>query len=256
MAALDRSLAIIEFTPQGRILSVNANFSAAMGYKESEIVGQHHSLFVDPAFARSPDYKAFWAKLARGEFDAQEYRRFGKGGREVWIQASYSPVRNLLGRVTKVVKVATDITREKHRNADYEGKVAALSRVQAVIEFTPVGEILTANDLFLGTMGYSLAEVQGKHHRMFVSPDYARSSDYAELWARLNRGDYVSGDFQRVGKGTMRGEAWIRPSRNSLWGVEPWITHKKEGRARMIREGHLNRLTKDVDGVIEGLGLA
>jgi methyl-accepting chemotaxis protein len=153
LEALGRSLAIIEFAPDGKILSANENFCRAMGYDLAEIRGRHHSMFVDPDFARSDEYRLFWEKLGRGEFDAKEYKRLGKGGKEVWIQASYNPVRNSKGAVVKVVKQATDITAAKLKNAEFEGKINAISRAQAVIEFTPEGEILTANENFLKTLG-------------------------------------------------------------------------------------------------------
>jgi methyl-accepting chemotaxis protein len=216
--ALDRSLAFIEFDPEGTILTANANFCTTLGYDASEIVGRHHSMFVEPAYTRTDEYCAFWTKLGRGEFDAREYKRIGKGGREVWIQASYNPVCDARGKVTKVVKVATDITREKLRNAEYEGTVAATSRVQAVIEFTPAGEIITANDIFLNTLGYTLAEVEGRHHRMFVSPDFARSAACSEFWSRLNRGEPVADDFHCIGKGGR--DVWIQASCNPIFDTE------------------------------------
>src|SRR5579862_4513325 len=116
LRALGRSLAIIEFDPHGKVLTANENFCNAMGYSLSEIKGQHHSMFVEPDYARSAEYQAFWTKLGRGEFDAREYKRMAKGGREIWIQASYNPVKNARGVVSKVVKVATDITAEKLKN--------------------------------------------------------------------------------------------------------------------------------------------
>ena len=133
LAAIDKSLAIIEFDLTGKILAANANFCQAMGYEAAEIVGKHHSMFVDPDYARSADYKQFWEKLGRGEFDANEYLRFGKGGKEIWIQASYNPVKGRNGKPYKVVKFATDITDAKTKSADDEGKIAAISRAQAVI---------------------------------------------------------------------------------------------------------------------------
>ena len=139
MTALDKSLAIIEFDPSGKILAANANFCAAMGYELAEVKGRHHSMFVDPAFAGSQEYKDFWTGLAHGQADVREYKRVAKGGAEVWIQASYNPVVNRRGKVTKVVKVATVITAEKLRTAEVEGKVMAVSRAQAMIEFTPDG---------------------------------------------------------------------------------------------------------------------
>ncbi len=222
LEAMSRSLAVIEFDPKGKILSANENFCRAMGYSAAEIVGQHHSMFVEPEYARSNDYTAFWAKLARGEFDAREYLRFGKGGKEVWIQASYNPVRNARGAVVKVVKVATDITEEKLRNADFAGKLEAISRSQAMIEFTPTGDIVTANQNFLGTLGYTLGEIQGRHHSMFVEPGYARSGDYQEFWRKLQAGEFFSAEFKRFGKGGK--EIWIQASYNPIFDHRGRVT--------------------------------
>ncbi|MDO9248367.1 MAG: PAS domain-containing methyl-accepting chemotaxis protein [Phenylobacterium sp.] len=215
LEALGRSLAIIEFDPKGAILSANENFCAALGYSLSEIKGRHHSLFVDPEEARGPDYAAFWAKLGRGEFDSGEYRRNGKGGREVWIQASYNPVKNARGAVAKVVKIATDITAQKLRNADFEGKIEAVSRAQAMIEFTLDGDILDANENFLKALGYDLAEIKGRHHRMFVEPQFAQSAEYHDFWRRLNAGEFVAAEFKRIGKGGR--EVWIQASYNPIF---------------------------------------
>lgn len=190
LAALNKSLAIIEFDPTGNILTANENFLAAMGYEAHELAGQHHRMFVDPAHANSSDYVAFWQKLGRGEFDTAEYKRIGKGGREVWIQATYNPVLSASGKVIKVVKFATDTTTAKLKAAEDAGKLAAISRAQAVIEFTVDGEILTANQNFLSTLGYELAEIAGRHHRMFVESTYAQSADYAEFWKRLRSGEF------------------------------------------------------------------
>jgi methyl-accepting chemotaxis protein len=215
--ALSRSLAIIEFDPKGKVISVNENFCTALGYQASEMVGQHHSMFVDPDYARGAEYREFWAKLGRGEFDAREYKRIGKGGRNVWIQASYNPVKGRSGDVIKVVKLATDITAAKLRNAEFEAKQNAVSLVQAVIEFTPTGEIITANENFLKLMDYRLDEIEGKHHRMFVEAAYSGSKDYQEFWRKLGNGEFIVDGFKRLGKGGK--EVFLQASYNPIFDL-------------------------------------
>jgi methyl-accepting chemotaxis protein len=200
LAAMDKSQAIIEFTLEGKILRANDNFCAALGYELKEIIGQHHRMFVDPAEATSADYAEFWRNLAAGKFDRRQYRRIAKGGREIWIEASYNPVFKG-GKPYKVVKFATDITASKLRAAEDAGKLDALSRAQAIIEFTPSGEILTANKNFLSTVGYELSEITGKHHSMFCEPDYVRGSEYQDFWAKLRNGEFAASEFKRIGKG-------------------------------------------------------
>ncbi len=217
LKALNQSLAIIEFDPRGKILAANPNFCAVMGYDLSEIMGQPHSTFVEAEYAHSTEYQDFWAKLGRGDCDAREYKRIGKGGREVWIQASYNPVKNSRGVVTKVVKQATDITDRKLRSAEVDAKLEAISRAQAVIEFNPKGEVITANENFLKTLGYHLDEIKGQHHRLFVEPSYAQSAEYREFWSKLNGGDYVAGEFKRIGKGGR--DVWIQASYNPVFDL-------------------------------------
>ncbi len=169
LAALNRTQAVIEFTLDGTIVTANGNFLGVMGYTLDEIQGKHHSIFVDSEYVKSAEYKQFWASLATGKAQQAEYKRFGKNGKEVWIQASYNPVVDGAGNVLRVVKYATDVTAAKLRNADYEGQIAAIGRSQAVIEFDLAGKILNANDNFLNTMGYRLDEVRGRHHSIFVT---------------------------------------------------------------------------------------
>ncbi|NDW08021.1 PAS domain S-box protein [Jiella sp. 40Bstr34] len=202
--ALEKSLAIIEFSPDGMILSANENFCRLVGYSSKEIVGRHHSMFVDKSYAESADYRDFWRRLGQGKFESREYRRFGKGGRQVWIQASYNPVLNARGKVTRVVKVASDTTAAHMRNANFESKLGAISRVQGIIEFTSDGTIIDANKNFLDLLGYTLEEVKGRHHRMFVDEAYATSQAYRDLWQSLNEGNYVAAEFERVGKNGKR----------------------------------------------------
>ncbi|OWV71554.1 chemotaxis protein [Rhizobium sp. R634] len=211
--AISKSQAIIEFDLKGNILAANENFCRALGYNLNEILGKHHSMFCEPAYTATADYREFWARLGRGEYDAGAYKRFAKGNREIWIQASYNPVFRG-GRPFKVVKFAADITAAKRKAVDDAGKLEAISRSQAVIEFTPTGEILTANENFCNALGYSLAEVAGKHHSMFCDPAYARTEDYANFWKRLARGEFIANEFVRFGKGGR--QIWIQAAYNPI----------------------------------------
>ena len=201
LGALDRSQGVIEFRPNGEILTANENFLNLMGYDEQEIVGKHHRIFVEKEYANSLEYKDLWANLNRGEFQAGEFKRYTSNGEEVWIQASYNPVVTSNGKVTRVVKYATDITEEKRKNAYFSGQIKAINQSQAVIEFDPTGKILDANDNFLTTVGYTLSEVKGKHHSMFMSPEERSSSEYRLFWEQLAEGQFQSGEFHRIGKG-------------------------------------------------------
>ena len=212
--ALDRSQAIIEFALDGRILNANRNFLDAMGYSLDEIRGQHHSMFVEQSYRLSPDYRAFWERLGRGEFDANKYKRVAKGGREIWIQASYNPILDQAGKPYKVVKFATDITAAENESNELKAKMVAIGRSQAVIEFDLEGKILNANENFLTTMGYTAAEIAGRHHSMFADPEYAKSGDYRLFWDRLNRGEFIADKFRRLGRGGK--EIWIQASYNPL----------------------------------------
>ena len=214
IAAISKAQAVIEFQMDGTIITANDNFLNALGYTLDEVKGRHHSMFVDEAYKQSAAYKEFWAKLNRGEYDAAQYKRIGKGGREVWIQASYNPIFDLDGKPFKVVKYATDVTHQKLQNADYEGQIAAISKAQAVIEFTMDGAVITANENFLKALGYRLEEIKGRPHSMFVEESYKQSAAYKEFWSALNRGEYQAAEYKRIGKGGR--EVWIQASYNPI----------------------------------------
>ncbi len=214
IAAIDRVMAVIEFRPDGTILNANGNFSAAMGYDLFEIQGHHHRMFADPAYAASDEYRRFWDRLNRGEFVAGEFKRFAKGNREIWLQASYNPILDASGRVVRVVKFATDITDQKNKAMDATGQLEAINRSQAVIEFKLDGTIITANPNFCGAIGYALDEIKGQHHRMFVESSYASSPEYSRFWESLRRGEFQAAEYKRVAKG---GRAiWIQASYNPI----------------------------------------
>jgi len=212
--AIKRSQGTIEFTMDGKIITANKNFLSLLGYELEEVKGKHHSMFVDPEYAKSPEYREFWERLATGEFFTAEFHRFGKGGKDVWIQATYCPVLNKHGKPYKVFKVASDVTDQKRQKADYAGQIEAIGKSQAVIEFDMDGKILMANQNFLDAMGYTLAEVQGKHHQIFVDQAYAKSPEYTKFWETLRSGKYMSAEYQRFGKGGK--EVWIQASYNPI----------------------------------------
>jgi methyl-accepting chemotaxis protein len=216
-AALDKAQAIIEFKLDGTILTANQNFLSVLGYSLAEIQGQHHSMFVEPAYKNSREYQEFWDNLRAGKFQTAEYKRIGKGGKEVWIEASYNPIFGRDGKPYKVVKFAIDVTQKKMEFADLKGKVEAIGKSQAVIEFNLDGTIVTANQNFLSVLGYSLPEIQGKHHSMFVETAYKSSREYQQFWDDLRAGKFQAAQYKRIGKGGK--EVWIEASYNPIFDL-------------------------------------
>lgn len=214
LEAFGRSQAIIEFDLNGNILSANENFLKALGYRLDEIQGRHHSMFLEPAYCESQDYATFLRQLKEGQYQKGQFKRIGKGGREVWIEASYNPVLNRRGRPYKIIKIASDISEQMAMFVDLKGKVEAANRSQAIIEFNLDGTILTANENFLRVMGYRLDDIQGKHHSMFVEPEVRSSPDYRRFWDALNNGEYQAAQYRRIGKGGR--EVWIEGSYNPV----------------------------------------
>jgi methyl-accepting chemotaxis protein len=218
VGAIERSQLVIEFDTSGVILAANANFLTAMGYEAEEVIGRHHRIFCEPDYVAHAAYEAFWAKLARGTYDSGVYKRLGKNGREVWIQASYNPVLDQSGRTIKVVKFATDITQAKARTAETEGKIKAINRSQGVIEFDLRGTILEVNTNFLSLMGYHRDELIGRHHSMFCQGDYIRSVEYRDFWEQLATGQFKGGRFLRIAKHGR--EVWIQATYNPIFDAE------------------------------------
>ena len=198
--AISRSMAIIEFAPDGTILDANENFCRVVGYSADEIRGKHHRLFCEAAYVKSSEYNNFWRDLARGEPLSGTFSRLDKAGREVWLEASYMPIVGADQHVVRVIKVASDVTDRINKEHETQSIVNALSRSMAVIEFSPDGRIINANQNFLDTMHYSLSEIVGQHHGMFCRRSEAESAGYKAFWASLNRGEYHSRRFERVDK--------------------------------------------------------
>ena len=216
-AALDRSQAIIQFEMDGAIVKANDNFLKLTGYSLDEIKGKNHSIFVDPSERDGAGYRQFWQDLRAGKYQQAEFKRIGKGGKEVWIQGTYNPLLNKSGQPYSVIKFAVDVTAQKLRNADIEGQFAALHKVQAVIEFELDGRIIAANENFLKAMGYSLADIQGRHHEIFIDPAERNSADYRAFWERLRNGEFQAGQFRRFGKNGR--EVWIQGAYNPIFDM-------------------------------------
>ncbi len=217
LAAISRARLVIHFSLDGTILTANENFLTMMGYTLGELQGKHQSMLVDPDFKNSPAYRELWASLNRGELVSNQFKFIHKDKRELWIHANFNPILDLNGKPFKVATFATDVTVEKLRNSEFESALAAINRSQAVIEFSLEGTILTANENFLRTMGFTLAEVQGKHHGMFIEPAVRNSDEYREFWAKLNRGEFVSGQFKRIGKDHR--EVWLQASYTPMYDL-------------------------------------
>ena len=262
ITALDRSQGIIEFDLDGTVLAANENFLHVLGYGLDEVRGKHHGMFVEAGERGSDAYRAFWEALRRGEFQQGEFRRLGKGAREIWIQATYNPIRDTAGRVVKVVKFATDITAQKRRNADFEGKMMALDRSQGIIEFELDGTVVTANENFLHVLGYGLDEVRGRHHGMFVDAAERGSDAYRAFWEAMRRGEFQQAEYRRFGKDGR--EIWIQATYNPVRDasgrvtkVVKFATDITRAVAERLRRAELQRaIDVDLDGMASSISQA
>ena len=218
LSAIDQTICKIEFSPEGKILLANQLFLDLMGYTSEEVLGHHHRIFVDKAYAQSNEYAQFWQTLRNGESINAKFHRFGNNGKEVWLQATYTPVKDDYGVVKKVIKLAMDVTEEKKLRTDIGNQLDAIDRSNAVIEFDLAGNILEVNDNFLNVVGYTRDEVVGKHHQIFVKASDAQSVEYQQFWHQLRNGNPITGDFERVSK---TGNAvWIKGNYNPIMGLD------------------------------------
>lgn len=213
--AMERSMAVIEFDPQGQVLRANDNFLKTLRYRADQVVGQPHRMFCTAAFARSAEYAQLWTNLRSGQFQSGTFERVAGDGQSVWLEASYNPVCDDTGRLIKVVKYAMDVTPRLQSESESNGKLEAIGRAMAVIEFNLDGTVITANTNFLQRMGYSLAQIQGQHHRIFCAPNTAGTQAYSDFWRRLNQGELFSGQFERVDK--HGNTVWLEASYNPVY---------------------------------------
>lgn len=268
--AIDKSMGVISFDLDGTILDVNENFLNVVDYRKEEVVGHHHRMFVDNDYAKSREYKQFWADLARGEYQSGEYKRLSRNGEEVWLQATYNPVFDTNGNPVKVIKYAQDITKTVEEKADFQGQLQAIDRSMGVITFDLSGHIQKVNQNFLNVVGYTKDELIGKHHRMLVSDDYASSAEYRGFWDKLNQGEFDGGEYQRIAKDGR--VIWLQANYNPIFDSNGKllkivkyaqdITKEKRDRElieRIVRSTSIvmgamaeGDLTKTVEGEYEG----
>jgi len=215
LAAIDRSMIAIEFDLNGTVLRANENFLKVTGYRQEQVVGQAHRTLCTPAYARSSEYSQLWSRLKSGQFETGTFEQVTADGRSVWLEASYNPIKNDNGSLFKVIAYALDVTARMQQESEANGKLQAIDRAMAMIEFNPDGSVISANQNFLRLMGYTLAEIQGKHHKMFCKPATTNSSEYQDFWRRLNQGEFFNGQFERVGK---RGQTlWVEACYNPVY---------------------------------------
>ena len=213
LAAIEASHAVIVFDMDGTVREANPLFLSLMGYTADEVRGKPHAMFLPAGTQGTEEYRRLWDSLRSGQDQTAQFMRLARGGREVWLQASYCPVSVAGERPDRVVKIAQDITAQKLASAD-NGRSAAMNRSQAVIEFDLDGTILDANSNFLSLMGYKLDEVRGRHHSMFVDPAEAATPAYGQFWKSLGQGEFQIAEYRRLAKGSR--EVWIQASYNPI----------------------------------------
>ena len=215
LAALSDSMCLIEFSPDGKILSANVSYLAMMGYQNNELIGQHHSILCLKKDAASNEYGQFWRKLAQGETVKGMNLRLTRAKQEIYIGGTYCPVLDNNGKVSRILKIASDITRRIKENAEMDGIFAAVNRSMVVVEYSPAGDVIKASDNFLTAMGYTPQEAVGLAHKVFCETSYMQSGDYRTFWSRLNNGEYISGKYPRVSKTGQ--SVWLEGTYNPIY---------------------------------------
>ena len=255
LEAIHKSSAVIEFNVDGIITDVNDGFLSVVKYKKDEIIGKHHKIFVDNSYASTREYSHFWDILKSGNFHSGEYRRFDRDGNSVWIRASYNPIADEDGRITKIIKYAQDVTQEKSKSLEYKGKIEAINRSQAEIEFLPDGTVLNANENFLNVMDYSVSDIKDKHHSMFLSDEDKKSVEYKSFWKELQAGHFKTGEFKRIGNNGK--EVWIQATYNPIvddtGAVLKVVKYALDITDRVIERSAKNELNAMLDRVLKDI---
>lgn len=212
--AIESAMLVIEFSPEGSIRYINARLLNLMGYQESELIGKPHRLLCPEAVMNERDYQQFWNRLRQGESISGTFPRRDVHDQTLWLEGSYLPIKDEQGRVTGVLKHASDVTQQTQQQMTHQSVFEALDKAMAIIEFDIEGHVLTANQNFLSVMGYSLSQLKGQSHRIFCTPEAVASDDYQHFWSQLRRGQFVSGRFQRIAQDGR--SVWLEASYNPV----------------------------------------
>jgi len=210
--SIKKSVATIEFTPEGIITDANELFLSVAGYQRQEVIGQHHRVMCLPEYSSSKEYQEFWSSLQQGTPHKGTFLRKNKAGNELWLEATYFPIYTN-GQVTKVMKIASDVTEKKNAAANQEAIIDALNRSQAIIEFLPDGTIINANKNFTDTVKYSFDEIQSKHHKIFCHDEFYQQNP--TFWDDLAQGQFKSGQFSRKDKHGVT--LWLEATYNPIF---------------------------------------
>lgn len=210
LKALHDHAAFIEFSPDGIIHDINKKFLDVVGYEREELTGQHHSIFCDETYVNSPAYEFFWQKLSAGESFTDKFMRYKKDGSVIWLEANYIPVKNGLGKVKSIIKIASDITERIVIALEKDALLKAASISMGMVTFYPSGHVITANDNFLNSVGYSLADILGKHHSLFCDKIFSTSAEYNHFWKKLRGGEVMTGVYRRITK--YGADLWLQAS--------------------------------------------
>jgi len=208
---IKHNVAVIEFTPEGHITEVNSLFLTITGYDKSELIGVHHSNMCFSEYVESVEYRTFWQDLQQGTSNKGTFMRKHKNGEVIWLEATYFPIM-LDGQVTKIMKIASEVTKEKNESLAHDAVFNALDRSQAIIEFTPDGHVISANENFLSAVKYDLKSIQGQHHRLFCQEDFYL--EHPNFWQELQQNSFKSGQFLR--KDSQGDDLWLEATYNPI----------------------------------------
>ncbi|MCX4191377.1 PAS domain-containing methyl-accepting chemotaxis protein [Methylophaga sp. OBS1] len=244
LLALNEYIPLIEFSTDGNIISANELFLELMQYSLDELRGVHHRVFCTDDYSSSTEYESFWTDLALGEAKKGVFHRITKTGSDVWLDATYFPVKNDDGEVYKIIKIANDVTEEHEQLKHQSALVDALKRSLAFIEFDHTGRIIDANHNFCTVVGYNFDEIRGQEHRIFCPDEFIE--DYESFWRSLAAGEFKSGLFKRLDKygQTIWLEATYNPVVNSDGSVEVVVKFASDVTERINQRNELTKTTE------------